>query len=115
LSAKRGHVRGSVEPLTAGTVGFSGFGLGGILGVPLEYTFNVSNPQAAVGKYWYYCSDNGAAFTRVATSTGNPLANIVSAPFGPVTLAGHKYFGFVEAHDNQGELLGRSTTVSVQY
>jgi len=58
-----------------------------------------------VGKYWYYCSDNGSGVYEGGDVNWQPLANIVSAPFGPVTLAGHKYFGFVEAHDNQGSCL----------
>jgi hypothetical protein len=115
MSAKRGHVRGSVEPITAGIVGYSGLALGGILGVPLEFTFTVSNPSAANGKHWYFVSDNGAAFVRQATSTGNPLASQVSIPVGPNNVAGHKMLGYVEAHDNSGELLGRSAIASVQF
>ena len=108
MSAKRGHVRGAVQPVGGQQIGFSIILITWSDLTVVTVDFNATNPGAMNGRYWYWMSVENGPFLRVATSTGNPLGNVAGLQIAASTHSTVPIFVFVEARTNTGELVGRS-------
>ncbi len=112
MSAKRGHVRGAVQPSGGPRVGFTIDDVQHTSPAAYLVTTNISNPGALNGAQWFYTAVDGAAFARTAVLTQSPIAPVVLTPATSPISGSHNVLIYVEARGPTGELLGRSNTAN---